>query len=732
MSPVSRSLLALSLSLCAAPESLAQVCLPVADPLDAGVERDLATSDQLDISARRFDVSPEGGAEFSEQVEVRFRQGMLSAERARYDRDSNQLDVLGSITYRDPDVVVFAENGRMNTDTEAFFFGRAGFDLPNRPARGSAEEISIDGDDMVSLSSVFFTTCPEDRMAWDLRARELELDIERGFGTARGVRLKFKGVPILYSPYFTFPIDDQRKSGFLTPNLSERDRTGIDVRVPYYVNLAPNYDLTLGPRYTSKRGVQMNGDFRYLMPRSEGQFGFSYLPDDDEVGITRRHVNLQHVSSFGRGWRLLAGVEEVSDESYFEDLGDSLSVTSQTHLNRFFDVAYAAPRWSLLTRFQNYQTIDTFIAPEDRPYERVPQMLFDGGWGDGLVGVVSTTELVKFDRDIGTTGWRLDSTQELSLRFARAGMYLTPAIGYRQTNYWLDGAVPGEDDTRDRGLPIGSIDMGLKLERDVGVRSRWIQSLEPRLLYVNRPFRDQSSLPVFDTILPDFNLVQLFRKYQFVGPDRIGDTDQISFGLTTRLIDAASGRERLSATLGQTRYLTSQEVELPGEVPFPDVSASDYVAELSMSLSDMWDLALGYQWDSETDSTARTESRFEFRPQPDRVLGAGYRYRRDSLEQADLSLVWPVGERWRLIGSYSYSLLEEKPLEQFLGWEFEACCWRLRVIGRRYVSRRTGETDSAVSIQLDLKGLSQGATSPEELLDRGILGYQRVDGTNVR
>jgi LPS-assembly protein len=721
----------LSLCLSAVQQTYAQgVCLAVAAPLPESEIPVAPPSEQLDISAGRFEVSGDQGAEFSGQIEVRFRDGILSAERASYDRDNESLQVIGRVTLRNPDMVVFAEDARMDTETEELFFGSAGFDLPNRPARGSAQQISIQGDDTVSLSSVFFTTCPEDQLAWDLQAKQLDFDIENGFGTARGVRLNFKGVPILYTPYFTFPIDNQRKSGFLTPQIADRDRTGLDVTVPYYLNLAPNYDLTLEPRYLSQRGVQMNGDFRYLMPSSEGQLGIEFLPDDDQLGETRRYFNLQHESYFGQGWRLLAGLEEVSDEAYFEDLGESLSITSQTHLNRYVDLAYSAPRWSLLTRFQNYQTIDTFIAPEDRPYERVPQMLFEGAWTGDLVGFTSNTELVNFDREIGTTGWRLDLTQELSLRFARAGMYLTPAVAIRQTNYWLDNTVPGADETPSRSVPIGSVDTGLKFERTAG-GARWIQTLEPRLLYVNVPFEDQSALPVFDTILPDFNLIQLFRKYQFVGPDRIGDTDQLSFGLTTRLIDANSGRERLAATLGQTRYLSPQEVTLPGGIP-SGISESDYVAELSMGLSDMWNLALGYQWNSETDSTARAESRFEFRPQADRVFGFGYRYRRGALEQGDLSLVWPIGDRWRFIGSYSYSLLEKEPLEQFVGWEFEACCWRVRVISRRYVSRRTGESDSAVSIQFELKGLSQGASSPEELLDRGILGYRRIDGTNAQ
>jgi LPS-assembly protein len=338
----------------------------------------------------------------------------------------------------------------------------------------------------------------------------------------------------------------------------------------------------------------------------------------------------------------------------------------------------------------------------------------------------STTELVNFDRNVGLTGWRLDSTQELSLRFARAGMFLTPAIALRQTNYWIDDTAPGQDDLLTRGLPIGSLDMGLKFERDTTRgRRAWVQTLEPRLLYVRVPFEDQSELPVFDTILPDFNLIQLFRKYQFVGPDRIADTDQLSFGVTTRLIDAANGRERLTATLGQTRYLNPQLVTLPGTTQ-TGTDDSDYVAEVAIGVRDAWALDIGYQWNSETSSTARTETRLEFRPQEDRLFGIGYRYRRGALEQGDVSLVWPVAQRWRMIGRYSYSFLDKERLEDFFGFEYEACCWRLRMVNRNYVSRRTGETDSSISIQLELKGLSNRVTAPDDLLDRGILGYRNI------
>ncbi len=662
-------------------------------------------------------------------VEIRRGNRSITVQSATRGGDGD-FDLPGRVVVKDPEATVFGEDAHYDVDTETISLASAGFDLPTRPARGSAEQLQISSDSRMSLSNVLCTTCPPDNVAWELSAREIDLDVNGGVGKARGVKLDFKGVPILYAPYFSFPINNNRKSGFLTPEPTRRDRTGFDLTVPYYLNLAPNYDLTLEPRYMSERGTQVRSDFRYLMPNSRGELGFEYLPDDKETQTTRRYVNLQHESLFGARDQLqvLAGIEETSDATYFEDLGAGVAVTSQTHLNRFLDLTFFAPNWSLLTRFQNYQTIDPVLQEDERPYERVPQMVFDGRWLGRRLMFDSSTELVNFDRNVGATGWRLDSTQELSLRFARAGMFLTPAVALRQTNYWIDDPAPGQDDLLTRGLPIGSLDMGFTLERNTTRgRRAWVQTLEPRLLYVRVPFEDQSNLPVFDTILPDFNLIQLFRKYQFVGPDRIADTDQLSFGVTTRLIDAEDGRERLTATLGQTRYLNPQLVTLPGTPPI-ETDASDYVAEVGIAVRDAWALDLGYQWNSETSSTARTETRLEFRPQDDRLFGFGYRYRRGSLEQGDVSLVWPLAQRWRVIGRYSYSFLDKERLEDFVGWEYEACCWRLRMINRNYVSRRTGETDSSVSLVLELKGLSQRVTSPDELLDRGILGYRNIAG----
>jgi len=707
--------------------ALVEVSPPEKPAQDVSAE-EFAQEMRVKITAGQVDLSGEEGVEFFDQVEFRYGDRSISAESATYDRVAQTIEVRGTVLYTDSDVTVYGEEAEVDTENEEIRFTGAGFDIPQRPARGSADTIRIRSDQTIALSTVIFTTCPADRTDWELMAAEVELDVEKGFGTARGVKVEFKGVPILYTPYMTFPIDDRRKSGLLTPKFSERDRTGLDISAPYYLNLAPNYDMTLEPRYMSERGVQLNTEFRYLLPRSDGRLSLEYLPDDSDTNDSRSYLTYNHETMLDQGWRVVVSLADVSDDAYFEDLGDSQAVASQTHLDRYLDIGYRAPTWSLLARFQGYQTIDTAIAADDRPYDRVPQILFNGQWSGDLFKFESSNELVQFDRDVGATGWRLDSTEEVSISLARPGMFLTPALALRQTNYWLDDATPGGRDTFSRTLPIASIDAGLIFERAPEQNRTWTQTIEPRVLYVHVPFEDQSDIPIFDTIEPDFNLVQLFRKYQYLGADRIADSEQLSLGITARLIDSRSGRETVTATLGQTRYFGTQRVSLPNSPP-NNANVSDYIAEVSIYMSEAWKLDVDYQWNSETNTTARMETSLRFTPQEDRYAGFSYRYREGLLDQGSVSLVWPVGQSWRVIAHYSYSFLEEEPLDSFLGWEYEACCWRLRLIGRRYISRRTGESDSSISVQLQLRGFSDDGSSPEELLDRGILGYRSLGNT---
>ena len=679
---------------------------------------------RIEITAGQIDLSSTEGVGLSDQVLFRYGDRGISAESASYDQAGQSIDVNGSVTYFDPNMTVFGEDAKIDTEAEEIRFAAAGFNIPQRPARGSADTINISNNQTITLETVNFTTCPEGQTDWELMATEINLDIDEGFGRARDVKLEFKGVPILYAPYLTFPIDNQRKSGLLTPQFSERDRTGLDISVPYYLNLAPNYDITLEPRLMSKRGVQLKTEFRYLLPNSNGHLNFDYLPNDSDVKKRRSYLIYDHETLFSSGWQIIASLADISDDGYFEDLGDSHTAASQTHLNRYVDIKYQSANWSLLSRFQSYQTIDSLIPAEERPYKRVPQILFKGRWVGNLFEFESTNELVLFDRSVGATGWRLDSTEEISTSFTRPGIYLKPSLTLRQTNYQLDNVSPGDPDSYSRTLPMASVDAGFIFERELEQDSGWLQTIEPRLLYVHVPFEDQSEIPIFDTIEPDFNLVQLFRKYQYLGADRISDADQLSLGVTTRLIDNHSGREHISATLGRTVYFDTQRAKLPGN-QMKTIDGSDYIAEVSLHMSEAWRIDAGYQWNSETNEAGRAETSIQFAPADDRYAAFSYRSGKEFLKQGDLSLAWPVSQKWRVIGHYSYSFLEEEALDRFLGWEYESCCWRLRLTGRRYISRRTGESDSSISVQLQLRGFSDQGGVPEELLDHGILGYRR-------
>jgi LPS-assembly protein len=279
----------------------------------------------------------------------------------------------------------------------------------------------------------------------------------------------------------------------------------------------------------------------------------------------------------------------------------------------------------------------------------------------------------------------------------------------------------GQDEKPNRTVPTASLDAGLYLERQMKSNKQRVQTLEPRLLYVHVPHREQSGLPVFDTIVPDLNLVQLYRKNRFLGVDRIADTDQLSVGITSRIIDWNTGRELMSATIGQALNLSEQRVTLPGE-PTDLSDSSDYIAELRFFVYDNFNFNLGHQW-SRDGGTTQSEARLQYRPNSNKILNLAYRFRRQLLEQGDISWSWPILQSWNFVGRYNFSFRDKEVLEEFYGLEYESCCWGLRLVARRYISTRDGTRDTSIGLQLVLKGMSSVGTKADRLLERGILGY---------
>lgn len=693
-------------------------------PRPAEVPVDEPDPDSLptEISGDQVEYQLDGAIRMSGNVVMQQGDRRITADHLELDANKKDVKLEGGVEYADRGLVVRGNSGTYSPALGASFEG-AEFELPERGARGSATNLTVDTESRVTLEEVTFTTCPVDDVSWQLKATEIELDTRTRNGTGRGARVEFKGVPIVYAPWLSFPIGPQRKSGFLFPNIGGSSRNGFQFDVPYYWNIRPNVDFTAQPVYYSKRGVDLAGELRYLTQRQRGNLRFNYLPDDDVAKRERSRVVLEHVAELPGDWRFRIDATDVSDSLYFEDFAQGPEGTSVPFTERLAELTYRDEHLNVRAQAQHFQTIDDDLAEEDRPYTRAPRILASGDWNSGLGGFEYgfDAEVVNFDRDLGVTGWRVDVAPRAGFDWSAPGVFVRPSLGYRYTRYALDNQAPGADDAPTRSLPFGTLDAGMVFERVVGSHGQRRLTLEPRALYLYAPYRAQDDLPLFDTGLPDLNLVQLYRTNRYVGADRVNDANQLAFGLTSRLLEGDSGEQYLSMSVGQVYYFEKPRVVLPSE-PAATRDTSDFIAQVSLTSFKNWNIEAGLQWNPEDERSERTQFRLQYRPGDDRVVNLAYRAQRDRLEQADFSTAWPIGKRWHAFARMVYSLRDSETLERFAGFEYKACCYRIRAVARRFISSRTGERDTGVYLQLELNGLASVGTT-DAFLERTIRGY---------
>jgi LPS-assembly protein len=700
-----------------------ELCPPVAAPLPQSTSTGKPGNEDIEVSSQGAELSRTGDALLKGKVEVRQGDRHLSAEDVQYDNSSQSLKVEGNVEYQDPLVRVRGASGTYDAQGGASFSGTE-FELPSRPARGEAREIVVQRDGLVSLTGVKYTTCPAGNQDWVLKASDIDLDTAERNGSGRGVRLDFKGIPILYTPYISFPIGDERKSGFLFPEFGVSNKNGVQLGLPYYLNLAPNYDLSLAPRYWSDRGFVLESEFRYLGHGDRGDVDAVVLPNDRLRHEDRSYIHWTHLSDFWERWRFTADAANASDANYFEDFGQGSAITSTLFVKRAAELRYYGEHWTLLGQAENFQVIDQTLADDSKPYTVLPRLLARGLWENMPLGLEYAIdgELVNFDRSLGVTGARFDVEPEIRWPLRRPGYYVVPEVAYRYTAYELSDVTPGQPSSPSRAAPILSLDAGLNFER---IDSRRIATLEPRLLYLYVPFRDQADLPVFDTAIPDLNLVELFRRNRYVGADRLSDANQLSAGVTARLLDTASGQQFLSATLGETWYFSSPQVVLPDEVP-SNRDYSNFIGELELRAYRDWNIRMGVEYNPYDSRSEKGQLSLQYKPAAQSVVNVGYRFRRDLIEQVDGSIAWPIAKRWNIYTGIIYSLRDDSLIDEFAGFEYASCCWRVRLVQRRYVSSRTGERDSSLALQLELTGLSSVGVPADAFLENAIRGYSRT------
>lgn len=694
---------------------------PPRPPTAARAGAAAAENPPVDLYARQLRLTGEGVSEFTGSVELRRDSQSLSADYLRHDKGSSMIDATGNVMFKDTSGLSYqTQDTHINLGSRIGYSGAGSFRFEDGSARGDAERIDFEGPELTRFTRVRYTTCAPGQDDWFLKMRELKLDTGEDIGTAYHTSINFHGVPVFYLPYLSFPISDERKSGFLIPRLGHASNRGLEIDAPYYFNIAPDYDDTLTPQYMSKRGLMLQNEFRYLAPRSHGTLQLEALQNDRLANGDDRAAGIyQHTTIFNPRWSGYVDVRGVSDKGYFDDFRDDMGVTSQTHLPQNAELAYRGPVWNFSARAADYQTIDRSIAPADRPYARLPQLnlSLNRPVESNRLNYSFGSELVSFERDASLTGERLYLSPSVSLPLSNSYAFLTPMIGLRHIAYHLSD-VPDATPALTRG--VFSLDSGLIFERD----SRWserlfTQTFEPRLYYLYIPGKNQDALPNFDTSVPDFSFYNLFRDNRFVGGDRIGDANQITAAVTTRFIDQADGVERARASLGRIYYLADREVNLPAATT--STNASDIVAEFTATLASHWHVRSSGQWSQEDHHTQKYSYYFQYNPAKDRIVNLGRRYSRGELEQTDISTEWPFATRWTFRARSLYSQEINRNLESYAGVQYNACCWALRLMARRRLEVDALNNNSAteqfsIMFQLELTGLSRLGHMPDSPL----------------
>ncbi|MEM1231500.1 MAG: LPS-assembly protein LptD [Pseudomonadota bacterium] len=733
-------------------------------PRTLGANVDPATL-PIEAEAQRGSLWVNDRIELTGAVTLRQGDRVVRAPAASVDLDTREVKVSESVTLADPDVVLAGASAQANIDTRAATLTDVEFLLGLAEMRGDAVSAARDEGGNLQLAGAQITRCPPGHRGWHFGASSIEVPAESVFARARNATLRIGPVPVFYAPYIRFPVSDERQSGWLFPTFGYSNEDGLDLAVPYYLNLAPNYDATIVPRLLSERGAGFESEFRHRSSWSNTVLIGAYLPDDDLFDGTFERDDFFDAFPDGEfepedrwlygiehdGRRRFAGGElrsivdyrAVSDRDYFRDLGSDLATSAQIQLARRAELRYT--RGDLLLRLWGlrFQRLDEITVD---PYARLPELQLR--YQRSLLGPLEASvnaHWAAFDRDTdnlrglaAVTGTRAHVEPRLRLPLNWSFGFVTATAGLRYTHYDLDdnnagGISAAFDDSRDRSIGFASLDAGLVFERELSLfGTRLLQTLEPRAFYLRQEFADQSQLPLFDAAALTFNYNQLFRDNRFAGVDRIGDANQLATGVTTRFLDVGTGREYLRASLGQIWYFEDRRVTLFGGPSADDRHGTSALAgEVLATLAQRWRAQLAVIFDPDDNEVDEGAAFLSYRDGNRRLLNLGYRYQRlADIDQTDFSVYWPLSRRFGFVGRWNYDLETGRTIERFGGLEYNDCCWQLRLVARRFIDapsaalREQVDPDEGVFVQIVFKGLAGFGNRLESILTQGIRNYR--------
>lgn len=677
------------------------------------------------IQAENITGQPDQVIHLEDKVEVQRGNMSLTADRARYLEVEDQLDATGHVVLKRNSDCYSGDFIQFVLETSAGFVLNPRYFIAKNNGQGKAERIDFASEERSTIHKGTYSTCEGLSPDWYLKSETLNLDTGLDRGVAGKSVLYFKGVPIMATPSwmsFSFPLSGARHSGLLPPVMGQTNKGGIEFGMPYYFNIAPNRDMTLHPKFIARRGLQLGVEGRYLGEVYAGETSVEAMRDK-LTDTTRYAISSVHTQKLLPELIFAWNMNTASDNEYPADFSNSTAKTAQRLLLREFGFDYYGSFWHAAMRSTSYQVLQDLSAPISLPYERLPQLSLHAEQHD-VLGLDWTMDamLTRFWHPSMVRGQRAVLNPQISFPYVQPAFFIVPKVSFHATSYQIDNPAPGTKERLQRVAPTVSLDSGVVFERRASLLGEpMTQTLEPRLFYVNTPFRDQKAFPLFDTALADFNFGQIFSENRFTGHDRIGDSNQVTAGLVSRFIED-NGAERFKFALGQRFYFNTQRVSLDGK---SNPSRSDLLLAASGQLSNTLGMEAALQVSQSDRQSVRSSYAVHWQPAPKKILNLQYQFQRDVLKQLELSGQWPLAHRWYAVGKSNYSLQDQKMVEGLAGFEYRADCWAVRFVAHRFATT-TLNNNSGYAIQLELNGLSRlgFGTNPIETLKKSITGYQ--------
>jgi LPS-assembly protein len=687
-------------------------------------------------------------------AEVRRTTTVIKADALHYDQDTDMADAFGNVRLINNGVSFAGPEAHLKVEANEGFMTNPKYRFVLTGGSGSAERVDLIDSERARFDHGTYTACQcEDNPAWYIKGSSFDFDTGSEEGIAHNGVLFFQGLPIFASPWLSFPLTNDRRSGLLPPTASYSSKTGFEMTIPYYFNIAPNRDLTVTPRIMTNRGVLGEATYRYLSPTYSGTFTGDYLPNDSQTHTNRYAIFWQHQQNFGGGFAGYVNYNKVSDDQYPEDLGNASNQFlngTQLLYQQEAGLTYSNGPWSVLAREQRWQTLQ----PSTPPYAREPQLNvqynkynvggFDYGFEADATRFTITTEGA-------TDGNRAYFNPYLSYGINAPGYFVTPKVQWHFASYDLShiatsqvaGSSPpvtGQPKNFTESIPTLSFDSGLVFDRSVRLFGQdYIQTLEPRLYYVYTPYRNQDFAPIFDTAESDFGLAEIYTPNTFVGNDRIADANRITAGLTTRFINPATGDERARFVIAQQYYFQSQRVTItPGTSDSLQDQAkhSDLIAGAAIKLGAGFASETAFQYNVDNNQLVRSSIGFAWSPADRKVINVGYRYTRSNqttlinepINQILVSGEWPLTNRLFAVARVNYDMASHRLVDGLVGFQYDADCWAFGFGAQRYANgvNTSGQPSSGTRVlaQLTFKGLSNVDNGLVSAFRASVQGYQ--------